>query len=233
MTDPVKSKNIRVKNSDIGAERGHKAQSAAKARRDTAAWDAIFFLQLCNQTRRVTLQKMADELTLLPHTQTQSGEPWTQMQVSRVFATKGMTPKELFQRITMPDAFERKGWPQRIYDAWFAASQELDALNDRNGSWVPSVDHPAARTELVRFKSRKIFPGCDRVAQVVQERGGRYTLRILDFEQGGTWDTTAPVLATELETWVWVKSREERILESERLRKRYFHLEDKIFPGHR
>jgi hypothetical protein len=233
MTGKSRGAQARVCNADLGAKRGHVAQSKAKARRDAAAWEWIFFMQACSQERRLTLRELAAGLTAQPDAATRSGKPWSEMQVSRVFAAKGITPKELYRRITTPDAYERKVWPQEAYDKWNEASQELGALTERNGSWKPTVDHPAGRADIVRFKDGKRFAGCEPEAQVLSVRGGRYRLLILDLERGGTWEMTTPVYARDLETWVWARSRAERIRAHERLREAYFRAADAKFLRHR
>lgn len=219
-----------VPNAEIGARRGHDAQSLAKIKRDKAAWEEIAILQMFNRHLRLTLRDYADHLTRRK-TPTAQGGAWSEMQVSRVFKVYRSNPKKLYLGMTIPLPFERKVWPQENYAKWLAATQEMNALTDVNGSWHLTVERPAARTDLVRLMPEFALPGCDAEGQVSAVRGGRYTVIIIDFVQDGTFEIVCP--ATSLETWVWKQSRLQRIRASDRLRERYFRPEGAVFPSQR
>ena len=143
---------------------------------------------------------------------TRQGKPWTAGLVHAQMRMRGTKAKALVRRMTEPKVFERRDFPIELYHRWRRAIDRLDHLTEDTGQWRSALQAEPRRADLIRHPMHG-------EGQVVAKAGiAVFACRFL----GGTGTFDVECRAVELETFVFHRTRAERIAETTRLSRRFF-----------
>ncbi|MEQ1514883.1 MAG: hypothetical protein ABL931_00170 [Usitatibacteraceae bacterium] len=177
--------------------------------RDMTAWSLVVAIARWEQPR--TLEKYATLLNDYGLKSPNGGE-WTTSKLSHVFNRHGTKPKELTARMT-DSVFEPiPKLPESECEKLRAAIRHIDMPSETNGQWIKAIQKQPQRGDFVRH------PVLRGGSFVREERAGRMLCRFV-FDSG-TRDV--PVPASDIEVFLFNRSREERQAMTDRMYARFF-----------
>lgn len=142
-----------------------------------------------------------------------NGGQWTTSKLSHVFSRHRTKPKELTARMTDVVFEPIPPLPETENEKLRAAISNIDKALETNGQWIKAIQHRPKRGDLVRHV---VMGGGSFVRE---EKAGRMVCRFI-FEKAGTVDV--PVPASDIEVFVFNRSREERQAMTDRIYARFF-----------
>jgi len=181
------------KNYEVGLTRSLRTRTERSERLDNRVWQDILSVVIFFQTR--TLQEIAEAMNSVGSL-SRRGRQWTAGMVHHEIRARGLTAKQLYNRVTQPPTKEVQPRPAVRYKRWMS---QVGAVEEQ-GQWLPVTHHAAHITDLVRHPEFQ-------TGQIIRvESNGRFRCRFL----AGTSTFDKICAATELEVFQHRFSREER-----------------------